>query len=155
MQCHSGSLAAPGLIPEICPDLSLTLLIISRPPTPAYILSVTRQPGLVGRPPPPLAWHLQPGSLGFQLQSSSVTLYATSFPPFHFPPPPISLIRDEDFTDFEAGLFFSPFLFFFLSYLSNTTLSAGIVFLSTSPALNTCKLHECVLSLLRGDGGGR
>lgn len=50
--------------------------------------------------------------------------------------------------------FFSSFLFFFLSYLSNTTLSAGIVFPSTSPALNACKLHECVLSLLRGDGGG-
>lgn len=122
MQCHSGSLAAPGPIPEICPDLSLTLLIISRPPTPAYILSFTRQPGLVGRLPPPLAWHLQPGSLGFQLQSSSVTLYATSFPPFHFPPPPHpSLIWDEDFTDFEAGHFFSfPFLFSFLSFQHNS-----------------------------------
>lgn len=36
-----GSLAAPGPTPQICPDLSLTLLIASRPPpTPACILPI-------------------------------------------------------------------------------------------------------------------
>lgn len=107
---------------QICPDLSLTLLIISRLATPANILTITRQPGLVGRP---LARRFQPGLLGCRLQSSSVTLYATSSssPPFC---PPLWFGAGTSQT-LRPSVFFS-FLIFLSIFCHNSDWASTLLF---------------------------